>query len=91
MGGEEPLVLLSLCLPFSCCGSWLYLQSGPPLATVLEQWVAGVGGCWWQQLCHSILAALVPPASRFLHLRSVQRDAGDSALFWGFLGLPPAL
>lgn len=60
------------------------------LPVVLEQWVAGVGGCWQQQLCHSILAALLPPASSFLHLRGVQCDAGDSALVWGFLGLPPA-
>lgn len=61
------------------------------LRVVLGQWVAAVGGCWWQQLCHSILAALVPPASRFLHLRGVQHDADDSVLFWGFLCLPPAL
>lgn len=43
------------------------------LLVVLEEWVAGVGGCWRQQLCHSILGSLVPPTPRFLDLRGVQR------------------
>lgn len=32
-------------------------------------------------------SALVPPASRFLHLRGVQHDAADSAFLWGFFHL----